>query len=103
MGQFDLTSLLSLMSLLLLILSAQFILSHVLLLSDECLIFTLLISDSLKSLLVIVPSWLILTVQVCQSLLSLGHIFSQNSVDVVVLLLLLRLKVFLPSRLEYLL
>jgi hypothetical protein len=91
------------MSLLLLFLGAKFVLSDVLLLSKESLIFSLLISDSFEGLLVIVSPWLVLTVQVGQSLFSLGHIFSQYRVDVVVLLFLLRLKVFLPTRLEYIL
>jgi hypothetical protein len=79
------------MSLLLLLLGAQFIFSDILLLSEEGLVLTLLISDSLKSLLIIVPSRFVLTVQVSQSLLSLGHILRQNRVNVVVLLPLLRL------------
>ena len=81
---------------------ALFSLHSVVLRAEQGLVLLLLLTNSLNCLFVLFARslWIISLVEVGESLLGFCDILSQDVVDVVVLLLLLRLDVALPSLLE---
>lgn len=90
-------------------------LSFLLVCAKKCLVFTLLLINALHGLFIFLRMFLRRTgseftkieiylpgrVEICQSELSLGNIFSQNIVNVAVLHLLLRLQLLFPPILQY--
>ncbi len=88
---------------LLVLLLPNLVLRDLLLLAQQSLILTLLVSNTLQCLLILIFARLRLIIQVGESLFSLSHILRQNRVDVRILLLLLHLQVFFPLLLEDLL
>ena len=90
-------------------------LSFLLVCAEKCLVFTLLLINALHGLFIFLRMFLRRTgseftkieiylpgrVEICQSELSLGNIFSQNIVNVAVLHLLLRLQLLFPPVLQY--
>lgn len=105
LGQLGLTLDLALVATLLVVAHTLLRLDVVVLLTEKGLVLTFLLANALKSLFVFFRGLfgLILRIQISKPLLSLGDILREDSVNIVILLLLLALEIFLPPRFQDLL